>query len=206
MEPRNRCQGINSASLFSLAGRYENPIPPQCLAPIDFLKIPAQATKAAEIDSLELMPGLHKRLQIRALYWEKMRGGGHLPRFFPCQPFYYPQLLLAASSCIIYILLAASHFKGPSHELMLTQRETSWPRQILKFFTCCSHLKMWFSLYWQCSGSVTFWYGNGSWSADPVPLTNGSGSGSVPKCQEICLAHCSIRKASIKLNSAVVLI
>jgi hypothetical protein len=49
--------------------------------------------------------------------------GGHLPRFFPCQPFYYPQLLLAASSCIIYILLAASHFKGPSHELMLTQRD-----------------------------------------------------------------------------------
>ncbi len=27
----------------SLAGRYENPIPPRCLAPIDFLKIPAQA-------------------------------------------------------------------------------------------------------------------------------------------------------------------
>jgi hypothetical protein len=41
MEPRNRCQGINSASLSSLAGQYENPIPPQCLAPIDFLKIPA---------------------------------------------------------------------------------------------------------------------------------------------------------------------
>jgi hypothetical protein len=32
----------NSASLCSLAGRYENPIPPRCLAPIDFLKIPAQ--------------------------------------------------------------------------------------------------------------------------------------------------------------------
>jgi hypothetical protein len=32
---------MNSASLRSLAGRYENPIPPQCLAPIDFLKIPA---------------------------------------------------------------------------------------------------------------------------------------------------------------------
>jgi hypothetical protein len=42
MEPRNRCQGINSASLFSLAGRYDNPIPTRCLAPIDFLKIPAQ--------------------------------------------------------------------------------------------------------------------------------------------------------------------
>jgi hypothetical protein len=42
METRNRCQGINSASLCSLAGRYDNPIPPRCLAPIDFLKIPAQ--------------------------------------------------------------------------------------------------------------------------------------------------------------------
>jgi hypothetical protein len=27
MEPRNRFQGMNSASLCSLAGRYENPIP-----------------------------------------------------------------------------------------------------------------------------------------------------------------------------------
>jgi hypothetical protein len=41
MEPRNRCQGINSASLCSMAGRYDNPIPTRCLAPIDFLKIPA---------------------------------------------------------------------------------------------------------------------------------------------------------------------
>jgi hypothetical protein len=32
---------MNSASLWSLAGRYDNPIPTQCLAPIDFLKIPA---------------------------------------------------------------------------------------------------------------------------------------------------------------------
>jgi hypothetical protein len=44
MEPRNRCQGINSASLCSMAGRYDNPIPTRCLAPIDFLKIPAQST------------------------------------------------------------------------------------------------------------------------------------------------------------------
>jgi hypothetical protein len=34
---------MNSASLCSLTGQYENPIPPQYLAPIDFLKIPAQA-------------------------------------------------------------------------------------------------------------------------------------------------------------------
>jgi hypothetical protein len=32
---------MNSASLCSLAGRYENPIPYRCLAPIDCLKIPA---------------------------------------------------------------------------------------------------------------------------------------------------------------------
>jgi hypothetical protein len=31
---------MNSASLCSLAGRYDNPIPPRFLAPIDCLKIP----------------------------------------------------------------------------------------------------------------------------------------------------------------------
>ncbi len=41
MEPGNRFQGMNSASLCSLAGRYDNPIPPRFLAPIDCLKIPA---------------------------------------------------------------------------------------------------------------------------------------------------------------------
>jgi hypothetical protein len=40
-DSRNRCQGIKSASLCSMAGRYDNPIPTRCLAPIDFLKIPA---------------------------------------------------------------------------------------------------------------------------------------------------------------------
>ncbi len=42
MEPRNRFQGINSASFCSLAGRYDNPIPTRFLAPIYCLKIPAQ--------------------------------------------------------------------------------------------------------------------------------------------------------------------
>jgi hypothetical protein len=36
------------ASLCSLAGRYENPIPPRCLAPIDFLKIPALSDTEVE--------------------------------------------------------------------------------------------------------------------------------------------------------------
>jgi hypothetical protein len=35
---------MNSASLCTLAGRYDKPIPPWYLAPIAFLKIPAQAT------------------------------------------------------------------------------------------------------------------------------------------------------------------
>ncbi len=34
---------MNSASLCSLAGRYDNPIPPRFIAPINFLKIPALA-------------------------------------------------------------------------------------------------------------------------------------------------------------------
>jgi hypothetical protein len=36
-------QGMNSASLCSLAGRYDNPIPTRLLAPIFCLKISAQA-------------------------------------------------------------------------------------------------------------------------------------------------------------------
>ncbi len=42
-EPRNRLQGINSASLCSLAGRYDNPIPTWFLTPRDCSKIPALA-------------------------------------------------------------------------------------------------------------------------------------------------------------------
>ncbi len=41
-EPKNRFQVTNSARLCSLAGRYDNPIPPWFLAPIDCLKIPAE--------------------------------------------------------------------------------------------------------------------------------------------------------------------
>ncbi len=41
-EPRNRLQGIASASLWRLTSRYDNPIPAWFLAPIDCSKIPAQ--------------------------------------------------------------------------------------------------------------------------------------------------------------------
>ncbi len=40
-EPRNLFQGIDSASLSSLAGRYDNPISTRFLAPTDCSKIPA---------------------------------------------------------------------------------------------------------------------------------------------------------------------
>ncbi len=43
-EPKNRSQGINFVSLCSLVGQYDNPIPTRFIAPIDCLKIPAQAT------------------------------------------------------------------------------------------------------------------------------------------------------------------
>ncbi len=40
---------MNSASLCSLAGRYDNPIPTQFLAPIDCLKIPAQSAYSVPV-------------------------------------------------------------------------------------------------------------------------------------------------------------
>ncbi len=40
---------MNSASLCSLAGRYDNPNPPRFLAPIDFLTIPALAGEGREV-------------------------------------------------------------------------------------------------------------------------------------------------------------
>ncbi len=42
MKPKNRFHGIESASLWNLAGRYDIPIPNRFLASIDCLKIPAQ--------------------------------------------------------------------------------------------------------------------------------------------------------------------
>ena len=55
---------MNSASLCSLAGRYENPIPPRCLTPmaIDFLKIPAQLLSRENQD---------KRLKIIVFYAQR---------------------------------------------------------------------------------------------------------------------------------------
>jgi hypothetical protein len=45
---------MNSASLCSLAGRDDNPIPPRFLAPIDFLKIPAQLSKKSTLQFVQI--------------------------------------------------------------------------------------------------------------------------------------------------------
>jgi hypothetical protein len=60
MGPRNRFQGMNSASLCSLAGRYANPLPPRFLAPIDSLKIPAQTSRADLPQPIFQVYGIHK--------------------------------------------------------------------------------------------------------------------------------------------------
>jgi hypothetical protein len=46
-EPGNWFQGIDSASLCSLAGRYDKPIPTRFLAPIDCSKIQEQRAERA---------------------------------------------------------------------------------------------------------------------------------------------------------------
>jgi hypothetical protein len=53
MEPRNRFQGMNFASLCILAGRYNIPIPTRFLAPIDCLKIPALLPQVSKSQSLQ---------------------------------------------------------------------------------------------------------------------------------------------------------
>jgi hypothetical protein len=77
MEPRNRFQGIDSASLCSLAGRYDNPIPTRFLAPTDCLKIPALNSDFWEIwlssklklGWLSLYSGLSLSLSLNSGIW-----------------------------------------------------------------------------------------------------------------------------------------
>ncbi len=59
--PENRFQGMNSASLCSLAGRYINPIPTRLLAPIDCLKIPALYCTLSLCQSREYRAGIFKQ-------------------------------------------------------------------------------------------------------------------------------------------------
>jgi hypothetical protein len=62
MEPRNRFQFMNSDILCSLTGRYDNPIPTRCLAPIDCLKIPALNVQYMSASGFDLK-GLYQALK-----------------------------------------------------------------------------------------------------------------------------------------------
>jgi hypothetical protein len=54
MEPRNRFQGMNSASLCSLAGRYDNPIPTRFLAPTDTYRLAESIPRNLFLGSLNV--------------------------------------------------------------------------------------------------------------------------------------------------------
>jgi hypothetical protein len=84
-KPRNRYQGIDTASLFSLAGRYENHSPPDSAeileqsmggweASMNRVVAPArQASKAGES-----IPGLLKSLKIPSQYTAACYTGRHI--------------------------------------------------------------------------------------------------------------------------------
>ncbi len=55
-EHKNRFWGINSASLCSLAGRYDNTIPTRFLAPIGCLKIPVLFIKKFTVEPRKQLP------------------------------------------------------------------------------------------------------------------------------------------------------
>ncbi len=63
---------MNSANLWSLAGRYDNPIPTRFLAPIDCFNIPAQRRNI-----FEFLPQGEETWKIKTDE-EKTRGGGRL--------------------------------------------------------------------------------------------------------------------------------
>ncbi len=66
---------MNSASLCSLAGRYDNPIPPRFLAPIDYLKIPAQVTGRMHVLSVLTHAYLPPSLPPPPHWWGGVGGG-----------------------------------------------------------------------------------------------------------------------------------
>jgi hypothetical protein len=84
MGPRNRFKGINSASLCSLAGRYDNPLPPRFLAPIDSLKIPALYKRGAgPRDRFSVcLAVMRADSQLRVIQFSKGGVGGGGPGFF----------------------------------------------------------------------------------------------------------------------------
>jgi hypothetical protein len=82
-------QGINSASLCSLAGRYDNPIPTRCLAPIDFFKIPALVSmkKTQRRRRLTVMSSFCEKSWDQLGNWARERQWGWGGRRYSAPPF-----------------------------------------------------------------------------------------------------------------------
>ena len=114
MDPRNRFLGMSYASLCSLAGRYNNPIPTPCLAPIDFLKILAQYLILVPDFSLSMLYGLpsfHPSL-IPLNSYLFLHSSSLLTKeiFFPCSHFPYPSTMNSLHSSFSHELSPPSIF------------------------------------------------------------------------------------------------
>ncbi len=105
MGPRNWCQGMNSASLCSLAGRYENPIPPRCLAPIDFLKIPARMNNLRQTVRIAPYPVCLFRGRGRGLGLGKGFVDTVLGRTCLLSVFHYHKVKIVGCSILCWIFL-----------------------------------------------------------------------------------------------------
>jgi hypothetical protein len=84
---------MNSASLWCLAGRYDNPIPTRCLDPIDFLKIPALIESSLELKRQRLIAKMYSK---HLLYSGKRRNRNQIT---------YNAVALLLSGYLFYVLL-----------------------------------------------------------------------------------------------------
>ncbi len=99
---------MNSASLCCLGGRYENPIPPRFLAPIDFSKIPALSS------SVQTFKESRNRFQriTSASPWSSLAGRGRYDNPIPTW-------ILAPIDCL-KISALASRYDNPIPTRFLT--------------------------------------------------------------------------------------
>ncbi len=74
-EPRNRSKGIDSATLCSLVGRYDNPIPTRFLVPNNCSKVPAQYYEILSRSWVFLIVKKKRSLRIRKSNTERVTIG-----------------------------------------------------------------------------------------------------------------------------------
>ncbi len=127
MEPRNRFKGINSASLSSMAGRYDKPIPSRFQAPIDCLKIPALFESAFRPRHILIQD----RNRGRATSWIGVEDG---VKPWTTDLLLFPfQIKFAAPFSAIYLKYLQTRFAGQpgEHPRVRPQRLLARPPQVL---------------------------------------------------------------------------